>query len=195
MLYNYGNCQYLMNNLPEAKWALNLAHLLAPHDREIRTNLELVNARLFAENDRESTFTAFLTGMRDRIRCDNYLLLAAFGWGVLWILWSFRRKLGSSVYYSCSGAVLLLVVLSLLSAAAQMRSVYSADKIIITAKNAELRTLPGKNSGVVESTIPGGNEGELLQRDSSGFCRVRINGREGWIDGKTFKHTFPGKLF
>ena len=195
MLYNYGNCQYLMNNLPEAKWALNLAHLLAPHDREIRTNLELVNARLFAENERVSTFTAFLTGMRDRIRCDNYLLLAAFGWGVLWIVWSFRRKLGSSVYYSCSGAVLLLVVLSLLSAAAQMRSVYSADKIIITAKNAELRTLPGKNSGVVESTIPGGNEGELLQRDSSGFCRVRINGREGWIDGKTFKHTFPGKLF
>ena len=195
MLYNYGNCQYLLNNLPEARWALNLAQLLSPHDTALRANLELVNARLFAAGEKEGSFTAFLTDLRDRIRCDHYLLLAAAGWGILWILWSFRRKMESSVYYTLSGVLLFLVLLCLFSCAVQMHSTYSERRIIITAPDAELRTLPGKSSGTTESTLPGGCEGELLQRDSSGFSRVRINGREGWISEKSYKHTFPGKLF
>ena len=174
---------------------MNLARLLAPGDNEIRTNLELVNAQLFTPEEQGGSFSSALAEMRDRIRCDHYFLFAAFCWGMLWILWSLRRKMGTSVFLGCFGAVLCLCLLSLASGISQMKGIYSSSRIIVTARSAELRTLPGRNSGAAESTVPGGSEGELIQQDNSGYSRVRINGREGWISQKSYRAAFPGKIW
>ena len=195
MLYNYGNCQYYLNNLPEARWALNLAHLLSPGDGEIRANLEHVNDRLFENPPANGSFKAFLRSLQGHFRCDQYLLFGSFCWGVLWLLWSFRRKLGSALFYGTGGTLLFVMLLCFLSCGTQLKKDYSPRRIIITARSAELRTLPGRNAGTTESTLRGGSEGELIQHDSSGFCRVRINGREGWLPETSFKQAFPGKLF
>jgi hypothetical protein len=195
MLYNYGNCQYHLNNLPEARYALNLASLLAPEDGEIRANLHLVNTRLFEEKGGSSSFTAMLADLRDRFRPDRFLLMGAFCWGLAWLLWSFRRKTGMSVFYSCAGTAIFLALLFWFSAFMQMKYPYSRSGIIVTAPKVELRTLPGKNSGTIDSTIAGGGTGELLRKDSSGNCLIRINGREGWVPASSIKTIFPGTLF
>lgn len=195
MLYNYGNACYMMNDLPEARRALNLALLLAPEDGEIRANLHLVNTRLFENTPAENSFSAMLKEFRDHLRPDRYLLLAAFCWGMIWILWSFRRQTGKNLFYSCGGTALFLALLFVFSCCTQMKENYSPDRIIVTASKVELRTLPGKTSGTIDSTLTGGGEGELLRKDLSGYCRIRINGRDGWVPENAIKRAFPGSLF
>lgn len=194
MLYNYGNCQYYLNDLPEARWALNLALLLAPDDGQIRANLQLVNSRLF-RSVQERSFSGALRDLRNRIRCDVFLMLGAFFWGMIWIFWSFRRKLGSSLFFGLAGTALVLMLLCFISFAAQLKGSYSSRNVTVIGGRVELRTLPGKNVGKSEITLPGGGDAELLQRDNSGFCRIRIDGREGWVPEKLLKPTLPGGVF
>ena len=195
MLYNYGNCRYYLNDLPEARHALNLAALLDPGDGEIRSNLHLVNARLFESADTAGSFTAALRELRDKFRPDNYIVLAAFCWALMWVLWAFRRKTGTAAALSCGTAAGVLMVLFLFCAFMQMKTVYAPDRIIVTASKVQLRTLPGINSGSVDCTLSGGCEGKLLSQENPNFARVRINGREGWLPVKSFKRSFPGTLF
>lgn len=195
MLYNYGNCQYHLGNLPEARYALQLASLLRPWDREIRSNLDSVNARMFQNEDRSGSFSAMLRSLRDQLRCDNHILLASFFWGALWILWSFRRKLNSNTFFSLAGCLALFMMISVISAVTQLNSTYSENRITVVAPEIEMRTLPGVRSGKVETTIAGGGDGELLRSDPSGFSLVRINGREGWVDSKALRKTLPGGVY
>ncbi|MBQ7694949.1 MAG: BatD family protein [Lentisphaeria bacterium] len=195
MLYNYGNAQYALGNYPEARFALNLAALLEPWDHEIRANLNLVNARLFQNGSSGSSLTRLLGSMRDQLRCDQFLMLGAFFWGVLWLLWSFRRNLPGAWFHSLAGVAAFLLLLCLAAGISQACSTYAPDRVIVVAKQVELRTLPGRRSGVVEATLPGGGDAELIQDDPAGFSRIRINGREGWVDSKTVKKALPGGLF
>ena len=195
MLYNYGNAQYALGNYPEARFALNLAALLKPWDHEIRANLNLVNARLFQNGSSGSAVTRLLGSMRDQLRCDQFLMLGAFFWGVLWLLWGFRRKLPGAWFPSLAGVAAFLLLLCLASGISQVCSAYASDRVIVVAKQVELRTLPGRRSGAVEATLPGGGDAELIQEDPAGFSRVRINGREGWVDSKAVRKALPGGLF
>ena len=188
-LYNYGNARYCLNDLPEARWALTLASLLKPWDGEIRANLHLVNTQLF-QNEQGTSFAGVLKEMRDHIRCDHYLLGAALFWGLLWLAWSFRRKFAPGVFYSCCGVLVFFCLLCLLAFGTQLQSTYAKDRVMVTAANAPLRTLPGKNTGSVDTTLPGGSEGVLVAKDPSGFARVRINGREGWVALSDIKSLF-----
>ena len=195
MLYNYGNAQYVLGNCPEARYALNLAALLKPWDHEIRANLNLVNSRLFQNGSSGSSFTRLLKSMRDQLRCDQFLMLGAFFWGALWLLWAFRRKLPGAWFHSLAGIAALLLLLCLAAGIGQAGSTYASDRVIVVAKQVELRTLPGRRSGAVEATLPGGGDAELIQNDPAGFSRIRINGREGWVDSKALKKALPGGLF
>ena len=195
MLYNYGNAQYALGNYPEARFALNLAALLKPWDHEIRANLNLVNARLFQNGSSGSSFTRLLKSMRDQLRCDQFLMLGAFFWGVIWLLWAFRRKLPGAWFHALAGVAAFLLLLCLVAGIGQAGSTYASDRVIVVAKQVELRTLPGRRSGTVEATLPGGGDAELIQNDPAGFSRIRINGREGWVDSKVLKKALPGGLF
>jgi len=187
MLYNYGNACYRQNNLPEARWALTLAALLKPWDGEIRANLHLVNAQLFQNSSGTGDFSSALREMRDQIRYDHYLLLGAFFWGIFWLVWSFRRKLSKGVFYSIAAFLLFFCLLCCISCFAQKRSTFSPRRLIITANSVPLHSLPGREQGAPEAVLTGGSEGELIQYDNSGFARIRINGREGWVPTGTFK--------
>ena len=195
MLYNYGNAQYALGNYPEARYALNLAALLKPWDHEIRANLGLVNARLFQNGASGASFTRLLGSMRDQLRCDQFLMLGAFFWGLIWLLWAFRRNLPGAWFHSLAGVAAFLLLLCLIAGIGQAGSTYASDRVIVVAKQVELRTLPGRRSGAVEATLPGGGDAELIQTDPAGFSRIRINGREGWVDSKAVKKALPGGLF
>lgn len=187
MLYNYGNAQYRLNNLPEARRALTLAALLKPWDGEIRANLHFVNSRLFQNGNSTGSFSAALREMRDQIRFDHYLLLAAFFWGAFWLIWSFRRKISKGIFYSTSSFLILFCLLCLFSGFAQYHSTFSPRRMIVTEKSAQLRTLPGRIAGEAEASLTGGSEGEVIEYDNSGYARVRVNGREGWLPVASFK--------
>ena len=188
MLYNYGNAQYRLNNLPEARYALTLASLLKPWDGDIRANLHLVNSQLFQNGSSGGKFSGALQEMRDQIRYDHYLALGAFFWGIFWLLWSFRRKISGGFFYSSSVLLLFLSVLCLVSSFAQCRTTFSPRRIIITASSVQLRSLPGKAAGEAGTTLPGGSEGEVVSKDNSNFARIRVNGREGWVPVTSFKY-------
>ncbi len=191
MLYNYGNACYRQNNLPEARWALTLAALLKPWDGEIRANLHLVNARLFQNTAGSEDLSGALREIRDQIRYDHFFLLGTFFWGILWLVWSFRRKLSGGVFYTVISFLVCFCLLCFISCFAQKRSTFSPRRLIITAASVPLHTLPGREQEAAEAVLTGGSEGELIQYDNSGFARIRVNGREGWVPVTSFK-TLPG---
>ena len=187
MLYNYGNARYRQGNLPEARWALTRALLLKPWDGEIKANLQLVNGHFFKNPGTDGSFSANLRAFRDQIRCDHYLIAGAFFWALIWFLWSFRRKISSGILSTATFICAFLCLLCLTAFFTQMQSTYSDKRIIITVPQAELRTLPGKNAGSVETAVTGGSEAEVIQYDNSGFARVRLDKREGWLPVQSFK--------
>ena len=188
MLYNYGNAQYRLNNLPEARWALKLASLLKPWDGEIKANLQLVNSNFFKNPEMgRGSFTAALRDFRDSFRSDHYLVAGAFFWALIWFFWSFRRKMNPGVFATAAFIAAFFCLLSLSAYFTQIQSTCSEKRIIITAPQVELRSLPGKNAGSVENTVTGGSEAELVQYDNSGFARVRFDNREGWLPVQSFK--------
>ena len=188
MLYNYGNAQYRLNNLPEARWALTKASLLKPWDGEIKANLQLVNSNFFKNPDMgKGSFTVALRDLRDTFRCDHYLIAGAFFWAFIWFLWSFRRRISFAILSTATFFAAFFCLLCLSACFTQMQSTYSDKRIMVTSSSAQLRSLPGKNAGSVETTVTGGSEAELIQYDNSGYARVRLDNREGWLPVQSFK--------
>ena len=83
--------------------------------------------------------------------------------------------------------LIFFCLLCFISSFAQLKSTYSPRRIIITASSVPLRTLPGKSAGEQTTSLTGCSEGEVISYDNSGFARIRINGREGWVPISVFK--------
>ena len=168
------------------------AQLLAPGDPECRANLKQVQSKLQLSQDEDSSsLGGKLANFRDSlVRPDQYLAGAAWGFFLLCLLALLRGRGGRLWRWSAAAVILFVSVLFVLAALEQCGSSYSPDRVVITAKTLEIRSLPAENSGNALSTVNGGEYAVILE-ERHNWLRISCNGSEGWIKSDQAKRIFP----
>ena len=193
-LYNLGAVHFMKNDLPRARLCFMRALLLAPRDAETLENLNLVNRKLMqSEVGSTSTPGELLVWCRDRLRPDQYVLLAAVFAALLLILAGWDMGGNSSCRAWAAGVCAALLLLAVVSAVSQMAGPYSRDRAVVVARELQLRTLPVA-AGKVETTLPGGGTAQIVD-SRDGWSRIKINGRDGWVESARIERIFPEGLW
>ena len=193
-LYNLGAVHFMKNDLPRARLCFMRALLLAPWDAETLENLNFVNRKLMQpEVGSTATPGELLVWCRDRLRPDQYVFLASVFAAFLLILAGWGAG-GKAVYRNWAvGIFASLLLLAAVAAGSQMAGPYSRDRAVVVAGELKLRTLPAA-AGKVETTLPGGGTAQIVDaRD--GWSRIKINGRDGWVESFRIERIFPEGLW
>ncbi|MBR7107334.1 MAG: BatD family protein [Lentisphaeria bacterium] len=191
VLYNLGCAEYRLGNYPEALLWFTRAQLLSPGDPECRANVMLTREQLQLPPEEENSFTARLVAFRDTLfRPDQYLLCAAWGFFLLCVLFVLRGYRARMLRWCAAAVVLFLTVLALLAALEQCDSTYSSERLLVTGKSVELRSLPAENSGSVITVVNGGTQLHLLE-DRNSWLRVTAGKDVGWIKTGQARRIFP----
>lgn len=178
--YNLGNCAYVQGRLGRAVAAYERARRLKPRDSDIVENLNFVRGKLglppVAQAD---TPLALLRITRDKLRPDEWLLLAACLWAVVWAglalgRWRRRRPFAILVLPS------LLLLLAIAAPATQWRSVYARNQGVIVAPNTPLARLPGNGEQAATRLLDAGVYVTIAERRSE-WTRVRLDQADGWV--------------
>lgn len=196
LLYNLGNCEYHLGNLPEARLFLTRARLLAPGNSRIKDNLRFVEEKLqLTSPDDKHDPGKFIASCRDSLRPDHYMMIFCAGFTVLALLWVFRSKAGFSTRLAFTLIAAVMIIVSAAAIFAQCRTSYSGKNLILLGKNVTLRTLPvsGKagDSGI---RLPGGTDAVIVNQQGE-WLLISAAGREGWIQSGEAMKVFPYGVF
>lgn len=181
LLYNLGNALCKSGDLAGALVCYEKARLLAPRDHDILENLNFVRRQLIQEEAGQINRPADLVFyLRDLLRPDQWLLVAAAAWSALWLVAALRRRPG----FNRKVFSLLLMLIILFSALTmvffQYHDEYSGTTAVVKQNATQLRSLPSKESGKVERTVRSGTKVKIIEprRD---WVRVRLDHFEGWM--------------
>ena len=65
--------------------------------------------------------------------------------------------------------------------------------LFVVSREIKLRNLP-VSSGKVEVTLPGGGSAFIVE-SRDGWSRIKINGRDGWVESGDIEPVFPGGVW
>ena len=193
VLYNLGCTAFQQGKLPEARVWFTRALRLSPGDAETAANLRAVEEKLqLTALEDDSSLTTQLAALRDSLcRPDQYLAWAAGGFFLLCILFAMRGRNAAHIWrWSVAGVVLFCTMIALLAAFEQSCSSYSANQLILTGKNVEIRSLPMESSGTVLKKINPGGDATMIEKRNS-WLRIHADGTEGWIREDQALQVFP----
>ncbi len=185
VLYNLGEAAYRLGELPLAKGYFERAHRLAPRDPVIAEDLQLVDDQLKLSQGKESR----LVHCRDFLRPDHYLLAGAVALAVLMLVAALRRMIPTPLVRITLAAAAAVVILSAVAIHFQLNGSYHPDRAIVLGETVELRSLPGKSSGSIIATVPGGSDARILDRNGE-FVRISADGQDGWVPGEAVMPLF-----
>jgi tetratricopeptide (TPR) repeat protein len=184
LLYNLGNCRYQQGDLANALVLFERARRLAPRDSDIRENLNHVRRRLMLpEVGRSGHPLDLAADLRDHLRPDEWLLLAAAAWAALGLVLAVRRRLASHAWQTAAALLCLLLVLSLAAAAAQRATTYHPAQAVVLERGAPVHVLPSPSSREAEARLYPGEPVRIVETREDGWQRIRGEAGEGWIQG------------
>ena len=192
LLYNLANCYCQMQNYPAALVCYERARLLAPGDSDIVENLNYVRRKLFQPQTGEIKDPASLIkAMRDNLRPDQWLLIAAIACAASGGILAFKRSLSFNKLSILLGIVSLAALLSIIAAATQYQNDYNPDIAVIMTDNAKLRSLPSESSGQVEAKLQSGTKVKIVESRQD-WSRVRCGEADGWLKSDQILCIAPG---
>ena len=182
-LYNLGNAYTQDGKLAQALASYERALLLDPRDQDVLQNLNFVRRLLFLpEAYQKGTPFELLIYFRDILRPDEWLLLGAVLFFVLFIVLTTRRRLSN---YSFASAVLLLGVLVIVSIGVyfnQTGTIYSDKNAIITIRNPIIHSLPAADSSEVKINLAIGDDVKIQDKmDDWTLITSKDNKTIGWV--------------
>lgn len=185
ILYNLGEAAYRLGDLPLAKGCFERAHRLSPFDPVIAEDLRQVNLSLKLPSEDGGV----LGRLRDMLRPDWYLLIAALAFSVFCLSGAMRRNLPPLLTRMTLFSALALFLLASAALCFQMRTTYSPARAVVLGNSLELRSLPASSSGVVLALVSGGSDVEMLDRNGD-FIRIGVNGQDGWVPAEKIMPIF-----
>ena len=192
LLYNLGNCYCQLRNYPASLVCYERARLLAPNDSDITENLNYVRRKLFQPQTGEIKDPASLIkALRDNLRPDQWLLIAAIACAAGGGIMAFRRSLSFNKLSILLGIVSLTALLAIIAATTQYQNDYNPDIAVIMTDNAKLRSLPSESSGQVEAKLQSGTKVKIVESRQE-WSRVRCGEADGWIKSDHILCIAPG---
>jgi len=180
LLFNYGNAEFKSGNLGKAIAAYHRAELMAPHDSEIRANLNFVRDRVQGATVRLSFWQNWL----GNLSLNEWTILAAVAFWLTFILLIARqiRPMLAAKFRGVFFASVSLTVLFAAISAVQMEKHFSGMAIVVLPE-ATARTGPfddAQSAFVVRDGI----ELRVLDRHDDWAQVADGNGKIGWLNKK-----------
>ena len=192
LLFNLGNCYCQLQDYPAALVCYERARLLAPNDSDIGENLNYVRRKLFQPQVGEIKDPAGLIKvMRDNLRPDQWLLIAAIAWAVAGGVLAWRRSLSFNKLVILLGIAGLVALLAIAAAVTQDCGDYNPDVAVIMNDNVKMFSLPSESSGHVELKLQSGSKVKVIESRQE-WSRIRCGDAEGWINASQMLRIAPG---
>lgn len=196
LLYNLGNCFSRLGDYSRATVCYKRALLLAPADSDILENLNYVRRKLFLPQlGNPSNPTELVLNLRNQLRPDQWLAVAAVIWFMIFATIAFKRHYSRAKFITLllSGSFALLLTLA--AASSQYRSSYSKNRAIIITKMAKLYSLPSLKNAREISRVSSGTPVTILEKRIN-WIYIRHDNCEGWVTAGSLGTTAPStKLF
>lgn len=182
LFYNLGNCFYQMGDYARALVCYERARILAPRNADAIGNLNLTRAKLMLpEEGRVESPRQALAFLRDALRIDEWMVLAAFAVMLILLAFAMRllRRRNPAFWTLLAGSLLLAICLGFLAAKA-----LAPDKreiAVVVAPDAKLYSLPSEQSGRVEAALKTGRILHLHESRLNWRQATLENGTSGWI--------------
>ena len=192
LLYNLGNCLCQEGELGGALVCFERAHLLEPTDSAITENLNFVRRKLFQPQlGKVNNPGELAIVLRDNLRPDQWLLITATACFAAGLLLTFRRSMSTNKLIVLLGFCGIVLMLSIVSIIYQHYGPYGSENAIITASNAELRSLPSETSGKVDLKLQNGSRVRIIEPRMD-WMRVKVDENEGWLPSDQLIRITPG---
>jgi tetratricopeptide (TPR) repeat protein len=192
LLFNLGNCYCQLQDYPAALVCYERARLLAPNDSDIVENLNYIRRKLFQPQIGEIKDPAgLIKAMRDNLRPDQWLLIAAIAWAAAGCVLAWRRSLSFNKLIILLGIAALTALLSIAAAVTQWRGDYDPDIAVIMNDNVKLRSLPSESSGQVELKLQSGSKVRIIESRQE-WARIHYGDADGWINAGQMVRIAPG---
>lgn len=194
--YNLGLAYYRSEQLGPALLHLEKAHKLAPYDKEVRKNLQLIR------NEQEDGMlplpTFFLYDwwhrVAARLQPDSWGVLALvflfFGAGLILAWLCFRRAAQRPSWYPkkragrlplLGGTLLVLALLFVLFANSRVKALAQNDQAVILPASVDVRVAPSEDTDI-DFQLHEGLRVRILD-DFEGWRKIElVDGRSGWVE-------------
>ncbi len=190
-LYNLGNCCYQNGNLADALVYYERALRLDPRSSDILENLNFVRRKLFLpELYQGKTPLAVLKSFRDSFRPDEWIVIFAFGWFIIFIGLILRRFTIGKVWISMLSVGFAIAILSIVAYTTEKSQVYNPNSAIVIERNVKIFTLPSKDSPKANFILSPGDQVKIQEKINK-WIRVRKNKSEGWVNQNSIKRIWP----
>jgi tetratricopeptide (TPR) repeat protein len=192
LLYNLGSTLCSKGDLAGALVCFERARLLAPYDSAITENLNFVRRRLFLpEAGKIDGPTEMLIAASRSLRPDQWLLVAAFAWALAGIFLAFRRKLSTNKRIIFIGACGIIFLLAIAACIYEKTGIYSDSRAVVTASDAELRSLPSAGSGQKLARLRMGTVVKIIESRLQ-WVRIKSDDTKGWLLKDKITRIAPG---
>jgi tetratricopeptide (TPR) repeat protein len=196
LLYNLGNCFSRLEDYPRAAVCYERALLLDPSNSDIIENLNYVKRKLFLPQlGMPSNPTELIFNLRNQLRPDQWLAIAAVLWFIIFAIIALRRHYSRNKLIILILASSLVLVLTFAAAISQYNSLYSKNRAVIISKIAKLYSLPSLQNAREISRVSSGTPVEILEKRID-WVYIRHDNCEGWVAAKSLATTSPAtRLF
>ncbi len=186
LYYNLGNSCYKSGLLPKAILNYERALLLAPHDKDIRYNLEMANMQITDKLEKVGEFflITWFNGFKNKTKSDTWAIIsmAAFALSIFALGLFFFSRTRSLKQLSFTGVIILFVI-SLFAfnfSAAQKNKLTNRNSAIIFEPSVSVKSSPS-NGGKDLFILHEGTKVNILE-ELGEWKRINISdGNEGWM--------------
>jgi tetratricopeptide (TPR) repeat protein len=182
LLYNLGNCAFQRGEYGLAVARYEQARRLKPRDSDITENLNFVRGQLqLAPINNAEDPISVLANVRDYLRPDEWLRLAALAWLLVWLLLALRRARGMPLFIPAAVSLGVAAV-CVMAWFTQQQSTYRDNQGVILQASTPLFSVPhtGDEHDSAKQVVDTGKYVDI-QEWRSEWLRVRVDQDEGWV--------------
>ncbi len=190
-IYNLGNCYYQNGNLTEALVCYERALRLDPRNSDILENLNFVKRKLFLpEVYQTKNPIALLQSGRDSFRPDEWMLVFAAAWFILFIALILRKFTAARVWVTVLSIALIVAVISIIAVLSEKVEVYNPKIALVVERNVKIYSLPSTDSSKATFILSPGDQVRIKEKINK-WLRIRKGKAEGWVKQESIAKVWP----
>ena len=133
---------------------------------------------------------AILESFRDKFRLDEWLVIFAAGWFIIFIGLTLRRFTAGKVWITMLSIGFAIAVLSIVAYTTEKVQIYNPNNAIVVERNVKIFTLPSKDSPKANFILSPGDQVKIQEKINK-WIRIRKGKTEGWVNKDSIKKIWP----